>query len=317
MKKLFIGKSPNAVRSLFSFAAVLWLTGCSTVERAGLGLLYRKASLPEAQVVRDVSYVEGGEPGPKHCLDLFLPKGTKWPVLIFVPGGGWTTGDKGLRVGGADVYGNIGRFFAKQGIGVAVVNYRLQPTTDWRGQVEDVARATSWVGAHISEYGGDSGRIFLSGHSAGAQLICHVALAPRNLSQPRMPLNAIGGVIAVSGAGLDMADQKTYSLGASLAYYEQRFNRAGTNRNWQKEASPLNFAHADAPPFLILYGGWEKAALKRQSHLLHDALRDVGVPSRIITVPRQTHEMMVLTLSRGGKQSGPAMVEFIKSQQRR
>src|SRR5439155_18980367 len=90
---------------------------------------------------RDICYREGSA-DEKHRLDLFLPHGTNWPILIFIHGGGLTSGDKALRVSGADVYGNIGRFYASQGIGVAVINYRLQPKVTWREQAEDVAHAT-------------------------------------------------------------------------------------------------------------------------------------------------------------------------------
>ena len=115
-------------------------SGFVAVRRAGIAVLYKPASLPEGEVRRDICYREGSE-DEKHRLDLFLPPGTGWPILIFVHGGGLASGDKGLRVGGADVYGNIGRFYAGQGIGVAVINYRLQPKVTWRQQAEDARRA--------------------------------------------------------------------------------------------------------------------------------------------------------------------------------
>src|SRR5439155_21038348 len=61
---------------------------------------------------RDICYREGSA-DEKHRLDLFLPHGTNWPILIFIHGGGLTSGDKALRVSGADVYGNIGRLDRK------------------------------------------------------------------------------------------------------------------------------------------------------------------------------------------------------------
>src|SRR5258708_4348190 len=95
---------------LFVVVASVFFTGCSVVEHAGITLLYEKAPLPDAQVKYDIPYVHLSAPAEQR-LDLFLPRGTNWPVFIFVHGGNWDTGDKGLRVGGADVYGNIGRFY--------------------------------------------------------------------------------------------------------------------------------------------------------------------------------------------------------------
>src|SRR5438093_266305 len=105
--------------SLLLVSPGLIFSGYAAVRRAGLAVLYKPAALGEEQVRRDILYREGSD-DEKHRLDLFLPQGSGWPVLIFVHGGGLSCGDKALRIGGADVYGNIGRFYASQGIGVAV-----------------------------------------------------------------------------------------------------------------------------------------------------------------------------------------------------
>src|SRR5438552_1583080 len=153
--------------SLLLMSPGLIFSGYVAVRRAGLAVLYKSVAWDEELVRRDMPYRDGSE-DRKHRLDLFLPKGRGWPILIFIHGGGLSCGDKGLRVGDADVYGNIGRFYASQGIGVAVINYRLQPQVTWREQVEDVAHATAWVYSHLGEYGGNTSRLFIGGHSAGA-----------------------------------------------------------------------------------------------------------------------------------------------------
>ncbi len=161
----------NCGKSLALAMALLLLGGCTpAVEWLGVRMLYEKtAALAEHQLI-DLAYREDEGSDPvKHRLDLFLPEGEGWPVLVFVHGGGWTAGDKSLRAGGADVYSNIGRFYAAQGFGTAVINYRLQPAVTWREQVDDVARAGAWVHANIAEPGGDPAAIFLIGPSAGAQ----------------------------------------------------------------------------------------------------------------------------------------------------
>jgi acetyl esterase/lipase len=264
-------------------------------------LLYKRAPLPDAQVKYDVSYVDHS-PLAAQRLDLFFPTRTNWPVFIFVHGGNWSAGDKGLRVGGADVYDNIGRFYAARGVGVAVINYRLQPVVNWREQVKDVAAATDWIHAHIAEYGGNPHGIFLGGHSAGAQLACHAALL-----SPSM----ISGVISVSGAGLDLTDEKTYQLGANRAYYSARFGNNGSREIWQREASPVTYITSNAPPFLILYAAGETKALKRQSQRLKEVLENQHVPNQLVVVPGESHERMVLTLSRPDRTAADAILDFI------
>src|SRR5262249_32564597 len=80
------------------------------------------AKLYEVQVIKDITYCEGAEADKaKHKLDLFLPKDKKaFPVLFFVHGGGWRTGDKSFL----GVYSALGMLFAKHGIGTVVINYR-------------------------------------------------------------------------------------------------------------------------------------------------------------------------------------------------
>lgn len=290
--------------------AALLLTGCAVVERAGMAVLYQKAVLPDGQMMSDVAY----GPEPRHRLDLFLPSGRKgWATAIFIHGGSWTSGDKNLRVGGADVYGNIGRYLAGQGIGVAVINYRLQPQVGWRDQVDDVARATAWVHRHIAAQGGRGDRLFLFGHSAGAQLAAFTGLNGGALARAGVPGDTVRGVIAVSGAGLDLTDAGTYALGHRPEYYRGIIDPDQTNPAWQHDGSAISYIGKTSPPFLVMVGSLEEKAMQRQSRRLHEALTASGVPSTFLEGRGQSHGRIVLTLSRPDKTAGPAVVEFIRS----
>ena len=283
------------------------LTGCSLVNRVGVKFLYRKADLPSAQIIRDLCYLPASPcDSADHKLDLYLPISKQWPVIVFVHGGGWDSGDKDYRAGGADVYANVGRYYAARGIGVAVINYRLQPRVKWPEQVDDVRVAVAWVHSHASTYGGQPERIFLMGHSAGTHLASLVALTASAELRP-----AIRGVIAVSGAGLDLADEKTYQLGADRAYYASRFQGDDSSSEWKKRASPISFVGAQAPPFLILYATGETRALQHQSQLLHAALVKNGVASRLVPVPGESHTRIVLALSHPEKAPAAAIVAFV------
>ncbi len=285
----------------------LTLTGCAAVTRVGVHVLYRRAELPAAQVARDVCYLPGPEcDSDAHRLDLYLPQGSGWPLIVFIHGGGWDSGDKNLRAGGADVYANIGRYFATQGIGTAVINYRLQPTTAWRGQVADVRAAVRWLHGHAREHGGRPDRIFLMGHSAGGYLAAFVGL-----DGPVADSSGVRGVICVSGAGLDLTDSLTYALGEDPRYYAQRFRDGDSTEAWRRDASPVYRVHAGAPPFLILYAGGEKRALQRQARCLEQALGHAGVENTVVVVPGESHARMVLTLSRPDRTAVPAILDFI------
>ena len=94
----------------------------------------------DVEVHKDLVYTDGApEDISKHKLDLYLPKDKKnFPVMIFLHGGSWRTGDRSL-------YPLLGNRFAKAGIGVAVPSYRLMPKNPHPAQIEDAAAAFAWV----------------------------------------------------------------------------------------------------------------------------------------------------------------------------
>src|SRR5438132_7046995 len=119
----------------------------------------------EVEVVKDLAYDTSKDADSnKHKLDLYLPKGQKdFPVLFFIHGGAWTSGDRRL-------YGALGHTFAKNGIGTVIISYRLTPQVQHPGHIEDVARAFAWTHQNIAKHGGRADQIFVSGHSAGGHL---------------------------------------------------------------------------------------------------------------------------------------------------
>ena len=310
-----------------ALAAASVAPGCGLAKRIGVGFVYDRAALPEANVRRGLAYVEGSA-DPKHRLNLFLPladsvRGGPWPTVVFVHGGNWDSGDRDFTFGGADLYNNVGRFFAARGIGAAVVSYRLLPTVRWEQQIEDVARAVAWAHRNVGAYGGDPRALFVMGHSAGGQLVARVALDPAPLRRQGLSTDVLCGAMPVSGAGYDLTDVESYRIAENFDFYASRFGTPETPLTelppaetfaWQAAASPTTFVRRDAPPFLLLYAGGDYPALRRQAHLLDDALRAAGARSRIVVVPGQSHTRIVPTLSRDDRTAGPALLAFVREQ---
>lgn len=289
---------------------LILLEGCAIV---GVGLFYKKAKLPESQIVRNIRYDDTpNSDSLKNRLDLFLPTGKDWPVMVFVHGGSWSAGDKDLKIAGADVYGNIGRYFASQGIGTAVISYRLQPHADWKTQVLDVAKATGWVYQHIREYNGDPKKIFLAGHSAGAQIASRVALDYSALSVMGLSPRLVCGVIPISGVGYNFLNEETYQLGLDEGIYQIIFNKKVLSKSLRKKFSPIFFATRSSPPFLILYAGRDRKEVKHSSQDFFTWLMKVGVKSQIYSIPREGHRSTILALSRA-KTPVALMSVFIKT----
>ena len=134
------------------------------------------ASAEELSETLDLAYYEGADfSDEKHRLDLIIP--SDQPVLatmLWIHGGAWAFGDRKNDL-------DLARAFAREGIAVASMSYRLS-RGDWRGEafpstgvqhpehVKDVARAFAWLYANAEDYGLDNSKFVVSGFSAGGHL---------------------------------------------------------------------------------------------------------------------------------------------------
>jgi acetyl esterase/lipase len=109
-------------------------------------------------VTKNLSYGPVGS----QMVDIFLPKHKKGePLLIFIHGGAWVGGDKGM-------YAELGNHFSDAGYAVALINYRLSPSVENPEHVKDASMAYAWLVGQAGRFGYDPTKIFVSGHSAGA-----------------------------------------------------------------------------------------------------------------------------------------------------
>ena len=148
--------------------------------------------------ITDVSYLKSSEvstsDNPK--LNVFVPRKSivdKVPVLIFIHGGNWNSGRKGI-------YDLLGRNFASKGIITVIPGYTLSPNANYDLMAEQLAEAIKWVKNNIDKYGGDPNQIFVSGHSAGGHLGALAVMNPKYNIDPK----SISGIILNDAAGLDM-----------------------------------------------------------------------------------------------------------------
>ena len=83
-------------------------------------------------------------------------------------------------------------------------NYRLLPNVDMATIVRDIAKSIHWVHDHIAEYGGDPKRLFVMGHSAGAQLAALICTDDRYLKAEGLSLAITKGCVPVDGDTYDV-----------------------------------------------------------------------------------------------------------------
>jgi acetyl esterase/lipase len=250
------------------------------------------------KVVKDVAYYDGAGNDPiKHKLDLFLPEGRKdFPVVLFVHGGAWLHGDKNFL----GFYSALGRSLARQGIGVAVTNYRLSPGVKHPEHVKDVARAFAWVHKNAGKYGGRADRLFVCGHSAGGHLVALLATDESYLRGVGLSTNNVRGVIPISGV---------YNV--PNGFLPMVF---GTGKDAGKKASPITFARAGLPPFLILWADEDFPSCGRApSEAFAKALRDKGNKAvQGVEVKENNHYSIIVNAKSPESSIGKAIVGFIR-----
>lgn len=187
----------------------------------------------EARVVRDVAYVDVPV-SELQRLDLYAPKRAnacvEVPIVVWVHGGGWATGDKrGAAATKARLFNDLGYLFVS-------VNYRLSaPAGDPNrpmhpDHADDIGAAIAWLEANAARYGGDGDRIALLGHSAGAHLVALVGLDPTYVSR------AGGTVQAVRCVG--SYDTASYDLVQRSAETRLVANAFGSDEATLRDASP-------------------------------------------------------------------------------
>ena len=226
----------------------------------------------------NIPYYDGADADQrKHKLDLFIPKGIKdFPVLFFVHGGAWTTGDRKL-------YSYFGKVFARNGIGTVVTSYRLSPRVKHPAHIEDVARAFAWTHKNIAKYGGRTDRIFVTGQSAGGHLSALLCTDARYLQAHGLTLKAIHAAIPISGIYTFRPNEMALVVGWGEA--------AAAN------ASPINHVSGDEPPFLILLAQSDIPRCDQMSNDLRDSLVAKGISAECLTIPDRNHLTIIFQMA--------------------
>jgi arylformamidase len=236
----------------------------------------------EPKVQRDVPYAE--PKNERQRLDVYAPaKGKNHPVVVWIHGGGWHSGDK------KDVQKKP-QGFVDRGFIFVSINYRLWPRVTIKQIAQDVAKAIRWSHDHAADYGGDPNTLFVMGHSAGAQLAALVCTDERYLKAEKLSFAIIKGCVPVDGDTYDLPMRiATVHKSGNKKLAERDQQRFGDEQN-QKEMSSITYIAKGKriPPFLILHVA-DHPDTKGQSQRLHQVLQDADVLAKIYPAKSKNH----------------------------
>jgi acetyl esterase/lipase len=232
-------------------------------------------------------------PDALQYYDLYAPINHygKMPVLVFVHGGGWDSGQ-------AENYEFVAKAFAAKGYLVYLPAYRHVPQIVYPAFVEDVAEVIKQASQTAGQYGGDGQRIFLVGHSAGGYNILQVVLNPQFLKNANVDPTIIKAVAALA-APADFLPLDSPKSRAAFGNYKPL-----------EDTQPINFARSDAPPILLLHGSADDTVLPKNSINLSKRLQDEGAIAQYTEYKNLSHVMIMLSLAKPLRNRAPVLADI-------
>jgi arylformamidase len=253
-------------------------------------LLIAIALSTEAQaqeIKRDIPYASPAQ--ERQVLDVYAPPQAKnLPVVFWIHGGGWQTGDKtSVQI--------KPQAFMDKGFVFVSTNYRLLPDVDMGTIVRDVAKSIRWVHDHIAAYGGDPERLLIMGHSAGAQLAALVCTDDRYLKAEGLSLAIIKACVPVDGdtydvpAIIETAETRRRVHGQPQPKLGHR-EKFGNDPAKHRDFSAVTHVAKDKgiPPFLIMHVA-DHPDTSAQAQRLASVLKSADVTVKVYGARESTH----------------------------
>ncbi len=227
------------------------------------------AALLNTTVSRNGFLVEANIPYgplPRQKLDFYKPE-TPRPdgkTVVFFYGGSWAQGEKGD-------YLFVAQALAARGIAVVVADYRLYPEVRFPAFIEDAALAVRWTADRVG-----TDRLFLMGHSAGAQIALMLAANTPYLATAGVDRMKLRGVIGIAGPYdfLPLTSRRLQDIFGGAA---------------RPETQPITFAKAPLPPALFIHGTGDTIVKPGNSERLAAAWRAAGAPVELKLYPDVDH----------------------------
>ena len=237
----------------------------------------------------DVVYGEAG--GRILKLDFAKPslcRNQNVPLIVYIHGGGWRTGDK------SEAFGQIVVKMAFQlGFAVASINYRLSPEFRFPAQIQDCKQAVRFLRANASVFGIDPDRIAAAGGSAGGHLASLLGTADEQDGLEGTGWPGISSRVIVVAEYFGPTDL----IGAGSQYPSEGLSMATDLLGCDpfvcpeaaRLASPITYVSPGDPPVLIVHGEKDELVPYRQAELFAEKLRLAGNAGALIKVKNANH----------------------------
>jgi acetyl esterase/lipase len=251
------------------------------------------ATAAEPRIERNVIY--GMYSGAALLLDVYKPEKPNGFGIVFISGSGFQAGPeygaKPLKENQINLWGPP---LVAAGYTVFAINHRGAPRFHFPAAIEDVQRAIRFVRANAKSYGIDAQKLGGLGGSSGGNLISLAAyLAAPGQADDSDAVNrepATLQAIVLRAAVTDLRAPSTASNASFIvSYMETPPGESSAAKALYAAASPITQISARAPPTLLLHGDSDDLVPFAQSQAVESALKVVGVPAKLISIPGGEH----------------------------
>jgi len=228
-----------------------------------------------------------------ETLDVYTTAKANGPVLVFLHGGAWRTGTAKDSAYAAPAFVHAGAHFV-------VPDFATVMEVGLDGMVAQVRRAVAWVAKNAASFGGDPGRLYVSGHSSGGHLAGNV-LVTDWAADFGLPRDVVKGGICISG----MYDLRGPRLSARSRYvkFDDRI---------EQDYSPQRHLARLACPVIVAYGDQESPEFQRQSREFAEAVKQAGRLQALIVGQGYNHFEIPETLANPYGLVGRATLELMR-----
>lgn len=233
--------------------------------------------------MKDIPYVARGDVHQK--LDIFVPPNVVSPPLIlYIHGGGWLTGDKA----------DVPPFFLQTGYAIATINMRPTSVARFPAQFDDCISALTFLRENAKKYGYSADNIIVCGISSGA----HLAALMATMEYPGK--ENVKCVVDVSGPVnfLSIVAHVHPAMLGQVVFASPKGQIAALiggpplkNQAAALKASPVTYANANSKPVLIIHGGMDEIIPYEQANEFHRRLDIMGVKNDLVMLPTAAHNM--------------------------